>query len=183
MRKVYNTLVALIPAMYIGGMTAFLYIMPEDEVLFTVLLGIILLSIIFCIAYSVNSTQQDKKTLCVTNLWMICGNLILFVAEITWLIISSIQVHIATQNGGMEGGLGIFLLIIFYFPHWISYLICRITAAIHCNRALDGICSRGKAGVYTILHLFPVLDLIFAILVLRKVNRFQDFQQPPIETT
>lgn len=182
MRKVFNILVALIPAMYLGGMAAFLYIMPEDEVLFAVLAGTILLSMLLCIAYSVNSPQQDKKALCITNLWIIGGNLLLFLAEIIWLIVSSIQVHIATQNGGMEGGLGLFLLIIFYMPHWISYLICRITAAVHCCRALRGICSSGQAGIYAILHIIPVLDIVSASLVLKRVKTFQCSQQPPIET-
>ena len=117
-----------------------------------------------------------------TNLWVIGGNLLLYTAEIIWLIVQAIDVLKQAQNGAMEGGLGIFLLIVLYLPHWINYLVCRIVAAVQCCRGLKGICSSGKAGIYAILHIFPVLDIISAILVLRKVKTFQRNQQPPIET-
>ena len=182
MQKVFGILTALIPAFYAGGMVLFLYLMPEDEVLFAVLGGIILLSLIFCIGYGAASQKADSLYLARMNLWIIGGQMLLFTAEITWLIIAAIQVHIATQQGGMEGGLGIFLLIILYMPSWISYLICRFTAAVCCFDALkDKVISRSRT-LHTLLHLFPVLDLISAILVYRTVKRFQFCQQPTIET-
>ena len=181
MRRMFAILVSLIPAIYVAAMAVFLFIMPEDEVLFAVLGGIIVVSILGCIGYSVTSAKSSKQSIAVTNLWIIGGNLLLFAAEITWLVISYIQVRIAEQNGGMEGGLGIFLLIIFYLPHWISYLICRCTAAIGCHRSLIDVTGNTAKTLHILLHLIPVFDLISAIWVLLRVKRFHCFQQPPIE--
>lgn len=181
MKKLFAVLYALIPVFYAAGMLVFLYIMPEDEVLFAVLGGIIVLSFVFCIVYSILSTNAQRQFLVLTNIWSIGCNLLLFAAEITWLVISYIQVCIAEQNGAMEGGLGIVLLIVFFMPHWISYLICRITASINCGRALKGISSTSASLFHMILHLFPITDLISAVWVLHRVNRFQHCQQPPIE--
>ena len=181
MKKLFAVLYVLIPVFYAAGMLACLYSMPEDEVLFTLLGGIIVLSFVSCIAYSILSANAKRQFLAITNIGSISCNLLLFAAEITWLVISYIQVRIAEQNGGMEGGLGIVLLIVIYMPHWISYLICRITASINCSRALKGISSSSASIIHSILHLFPITDLISAVLVLQRVNRFQHCQQPPIE--
>jgi hypothetical protein len=182
MRKVFNVLIASIPLLYIAAVIAMVYIMPENDALFLILGGVFLLSIVFCIGYSVNNKDSDPVTIATTNLWVIGGNLLLFAAEIIWLIMQAIDVQIQTQNGAMEGGLGIFLLIILYLPHWINYFICRLTAAVHCCRALHGICTSGQSGIYAVLHIFPVLDIISAIIVLRKVKDSHHCQQPPIET-
>lgn len=181
MKKLFAVLVSLIPAIYAAGMVLFLFIMPEDEVLFTVLGGIVLLSIVFCTVHSILSTKADRKFLALSNVWSVGGNLLLVIAEFVWLIVSYIQVRIAEQNGGMEGGLGIVLLIVFFMPHWISYLICRLTAAIGCERALHGMIGNGWKTFLTLCHIIPVLDLICAIVVLHKVKRFHSCQQPPIE--
>lgn len=182
MKKLFGILTALIPAIYAGGMALFLLLMPEDEVLFAVLGGTVLLSLVFCVGYGITSSKAQPQFLARMNLWIISGNLALYIAEITWLIVSAIQVHIATQQGGMEGGLGTFLLIIFYIPSWISYLVCRCTAAMCCNEALKGATGNASRTIHTILHLFPVLDLCSAIWVYRKVKHCHTFQQPTIET-
>jgi hypothetical protein len=156
--------------------------MPEDEVLFLVLGGTVLLSLAFCIGYGTSTQKADSLYLVKMNLLIISGNLILFTAEIIWLIVSSIQVHIATQQGAMEGGLGIFLQIILYLPSWISYLICRFTAASCCFDALKGTVESGTRTLHTIAHLFPVLDMVSAIWVYSKVKHFQTIQQPTIES-
>lgn len=181
MKKLFAILFSLIPAIYAVGVAVFLYLMPEDEVLFAVLGGIVVLSIVFAIGHCSLSKNAERKFLASINVWGIVGNLLLFADEVTWWIYSYVQVRIAEQNGGMEGGLGLFLLIIVYMPHWISYLICRITAAINCQRILDGICSSAVRSAHTLLHIFPITDLISAIWVLCKVNAWKRFQQPPIE--
>ena len=181
MKKLFAILFTLIPVIYAAGIAVFLYLMPEDEVLFAALGGIVVLSLIFAICHCVQSKNTDRKFLAVTNVWCISGNLLLFAAEVIWWIYSYVQVRIAEQNGGMEGGLGLFLLIIFYVPHWISYLICRVAAAINCKRALEGIGSSTIRIFHTLLHLLPIADLISAICVLCKVKACQRFQQPPIE--
>lgn len=182
MKKVFGILTALIPVIYVFGMVLFLYLMPEDEVLLLVLGGTVLLSLTFCIGYGTSSQKADSLYLAQMNLWIIGGNLVLFAAEIIWLVVSSIQVHIATQQGGMEGGLGIFLLIILYLPSWISYLICRFTAAACCFDALKEKAGNSARTLHTTLHLFPLLDMISAIWVYRKVKHFQTIQKPTIET-
>lgn len=176
MKKLFAVLVTLIPALYVAGMALFLYIMPEDEVLFAVLGGTVVLSIVLCAFYSVYSKSADKQSLAVTNIWIVAGNLLLFAAELIWLIIQTVRVNIGAQNGELEGGLGIFLLIIFYLPHWISYFVCRCTAAICCQRALRGITGSTTKTIHVLLHLFPVLDLCSAIWVLWKVKHCQSFQ-------
>ena len=181
MKKLFAILVALIPAIYIGAMALFLYIMPEDEVLFAVLAGILLMGALCNCIYCIVSAKADRRFLAVNNIWILGSNLLLYIVEMVWLIVSTIQVRIAEQNGGMEGGLGVFLLILFYTPHWVSYLITRIFSSVNCMRALKGISREGVRILHMFLHFFPITDLISAIWVLFKVNRSHCFQQPPIE--
>ena len=85
------------------------------------------------------------------------------------------------MNGGMEGGLGLALLILLYLPHWSNYLVVRIVGAVSTARTLKGISGENTRMAHTFLQLIPAADLLSAIWVLRKVNAFQACQQPPIE--
>ena len=181
MKKLFAILFALIPAIYAAGTAVFLYLMPEDEVLFAVLGGVVLLSILFAVGHCVHGGKADRNFLAITNVWSIGGHFLLFAAELAWWFYSYVQVRIAEQNGGIEGGLGLLLLIVLYMPHWISYLISRITAAVNCRRILRGISSSTVQALHTFLHLLPITDLANTIWVLCKVKACQRFHQPPIE--
>lgn len=181
MKKLFTVLTVLLPLAYVLGMIVFLYISPEDEVLFAVLGGITLLGLVICTVFSVITSKADRKFLAVTDIWILAVNLVLYVAEAVWWLVAYVQVRIGEQNGAMEGGLALVLLIFFYTPHWITYLFSRICASINCERVLKDVCGNGVKTFHIILHFFPFTDLISAIWVLRRVNQFQHCQQPPIE--
>ena len=182
MKKVSGVLTALLPVIYAVCIGCFILIDPDDEILLAFIGIFILFSIAVCIAYASLGRPADSHFLAKMNPWISGTNLRLFIAEIVFLIVYTIQVHIAAQQGAMEGGLGIFALIIFFQPSWISYLICRFTAAACCFDALKEKAGNSARTLHTTLHLFPVLDMISAIWVYRKVKHFQTIQQPTIET-
>lgn len=182
MKRFFGILTALLPALFAAGIGLLFLWSPDDSVVFAFLGGYLLWSLICSIAYATASHKTDSVYLAKLNLWIIGGQLFLFAAEIVWLIITAIDVHIATQQGAMEGGLAIFLLIVFYLPSWLSYLFCRFAAAIGVWDALKETCSASSRMTHTILHIFPVSDLISAIMVYRTVKHCQTFQQPTIET-
>jgi hypothetical protein len=182
MKKVSGILTALLPVIYAVCIGCFILIDPDDEILLSFIGIFILFSIAVCIAYASLGRPADSHFLAKMNLWIIGTNLLLFIAEIVFLIVYTIQVQIAAQQGAMEGGLGIFALIIFFLPSWISYLICRFTAAVCCFDALKGTVKSGTRTMHTVAHLLPVLDMISAILVYIHVKHCQAIQKPTIET-
>ena len=143
----------------------------------------LLIGFLLPVLFSVATAAADKKFLAICNLWFYAGNLLLFAYEIVLWCIRYQEERIAAQNGAMEGGLGLALLIVIaYMPHWIIYLCVRMAGAISCARSLRGTGGTQGNAVLTGMQLFPFTDLISAILVLRKANRFLSCQQPPIET-
>ena len=182
MKKLFGILTALLPAIYAGSIGLLILIDPDDEVLVAFIGIFILFSIAVCIAYASPGRTADSQLLAKINLWIMGTNLMLFIAEIVFLIVYTIQVQIEAQQGAMEGGLGIFALIIFFLPSWLSYLFCRFTAAA----CLQDVWTNHDSGTVRILHFFlhliPVLDFCSAFWVYRHVKRCQTFQQPTIET-
>lgn len=171
MKKLFATLVVLLPVFYVAGMILFLYISPDDEVLFTALGGFLVLGLIINCVFCAVSAKADRKFLSVCNIGCLATNLMLYIAEIVYLLICTEAVRIAEQNGGMEGGLGIALLIVVYMPHWFVYLFTRILTAVNCERALKGVCTTPVKTFLTILHLFPMFDILSAAWVLHKVRK------------
>ena len=181
MKKVFAVLTALIPAVYLIGLGISASVGAEDAALFALLGVKLILGFLLPVWYAVITANADKKFLAVCNLWFYGGNLFLFAIEIALWIHSYIENRIAAQNGAMEGGLLLFLLILVYLPHWANYLVVRIVGSVSTGRILSGICEKRCRLIHMDLQLLPVADLISAILVLRKVNAFQACQQPPIE--
>lgn len=181
MKKLLAVLTALIPAVYLIGLGISASVGAEDAALFALLGVMLILGFLLPVWYAVITANADKKFLAVCNLWFYGGNLLLFALEIALWIHSYIENRIAAQNGAMEGGLLLFLLILVYLPHWANYLVVRIVGSVSTGRILSGICEKRCRLIHMDLQLIPVADLISAILVLRKVNAFQASQQSPIE--
>lgn len=181
-KKVFGALTALLPVIYAGSIGLLILIDPDDKMLFAFIGIYILFSIAVCIAYASLGRRADSQFLAKMNLWIIGTNLMLFIAEIVFLIVYTVQVQIATQQGAMEGGLGIFALIIFFLPSWLSYLFCRFTtASCFQDVQLENVSGTART-IHFFLHLIPVLDFCSVIWVYRHVKRCQSFQQPTIET-
>lgn len=181
MKKTFAILTALLPAIYAVGLQISAASGAEDGALFTLLGMILLFGFLFPIWFAVLSAKADKKFLATCNLWFYGGNLLLLACEIALWIIRFHENKIAEMNGGMEGGLGLALLILLYLPHWSNYLVVRIVGAISTARTLKGVSGENTRMAHTFLQLIPAADLLSAIWVLRKVNAFQACQQPPIE--
>ena len=181
MKKLFAVLTALLPAVYMISMAWCAVLGAEDGNLFAVLGILLLIGFLFPIWFAVLTSKADKKFLAVCNLWFYGGNLFLFAVEIALFIHRLVENQNAAQNGAMEGGLVLVLLFILYLTHWINYLVVRIVGAISTSRILEGVGVAGHGASYSIWQLFPVADVISAVLVLRKVNAFQACQQPPIE--
>ena len=181
MKKVFAVLTALLPAVYLVSIGLSAVYGAEDKALFTILGLLLVIGFLLPVWFAFLAANADKKFLAVCNLWFYGGNLFLFATEIALWIHSYIENRIAAQNGAMEGGLVLFLLILLYLPHWANYLVVRIVGSVSTGRILSGICEKRCRLIHMDLQLLPVADLISAILVLRKVNAFQTSQQSPIE--
>ena len=182
MKKLFAILTALTPAFYILTLVTLYQVDAKDGFTIFSILATIVLTLIICKIYASFRHKAENLFLAKMNLWIIGSNLLIFLAQIVIMIIVIIDVRIAAQEGAMEGGLGIVLYYFLFLPSRINYLICRITAALCARRALDETLYSHRKGLHSILHLFPVLDLISAIWVYRKVKHCQGFQQPTIET-
>lgn len=183
MKKTLAILTALLPAIYAGALHISFLLRMDDDILFVILGVFAVIGFLFPMWFAVTAAKADKKFLAVSNIWFYAGNLLLFAYEIVLWCIRYQEERIAAQNGAIEGGLGLALLIIIaYMPHWIIYLCVRVAGAISCARSLRGTGGPQSNAVLTGMQLFPVTDLISAGLVLRKVNCFLSCQQPPIET-
>ena len=171
MKKTATVLVALMPVVYCLIIQAANLLHLEDE-LFLGALGIYtLLGILLAIIYDRTCYRCDKLFLAANNLWFYAGNFALFIAEIVLWCIRLEETRIAEQNGAMEGGLGLVLLILVYLPHWISYLATRIAGAATCARILKGLCSPTAVLCHVILQLLPGTDSISSIWVYQKVKQ------------
>ena len=182
MKKTLAILTALLPAVYAASVEISAFFRVEDEALFTIFGILLLIGFLIPVWFATITAKADKKFLAACNLWFYGGNLLLLACEIVLWIIRYQEVRIAEQNGGMEGGLGLALLILLYLPHWSNYLVVRIVGAISTARTLKGVSGENTRMAHTFLQLIPVVDLVSAIWVLRKVKAFQACQQPPIET-
>ena len=181
MKKLFAVLTALLPAIYAASVEISAFLRVEDEALFTIFGILLLIGFLIPVWFAVLTAKADKKFLAVCNLWFYGGNLLLLACEIALWIIRFHENKIAEMNGGMEGGLGLALLILLYLPHWSNYLVVRIVGAISTARTLKGISGENTRMAHTFLQLIPAADLLSAIWVLRKVKAFQACQQPPIE--
>lgn len=171
MKKLLAILTALLPVIYVITMQIVSQVQMGDDGFFAVLGIYLLIGLMFPILFSIASTKACKRFLAISNVWIYCANLALMIAEIVFWLIRFEENRIAEQNGAMEGGLGLVLLILFvYMPHWLSYLISRIVGAIHCERTLKGICGGGARALLTLFQLLPVTDLLSALWVYRKVR-------------
>lgn len=182
MKKLFGILTALVPSFYILTIVLLMHIGTEDEVTIATIVGIVLLALIFCAMYGAFRHKADSLFLARMNLWIIGGNLLVFLGQVVIMIITIIDVRIAEQQGAMEGGLAIVALWILFLPIRINYFFCRVTAALCASRALDNTLYDRYKALHLILHLIPVLDMISAIWVYIKVKYCQNFQQPTIET-
>lgn len=172
MKKLSATLVALLPLIYISAMACMHTIRISDEVFFGILGVYTLLGFLFPTLFSILNAKAERSFLTVCNVWFYAGNLALFVAQTVHWFIQLEEVRIAEQNGAMEGGLGLFLTVIFlYLPHWLSYLFTRIAGSVSCSRALKGICRQEVRIMHTVLQLFVLTDLLSAIWVYCKCRR------------
>jgi hypothetical protein len=182
MKKALAILTALLPVIYAISMQLSVFLIKGDEALFAMLGIFLLIGFLLPVSFSIATAAADKRFLAICNLWFYAGNLLLFAYEIVLWCIRYHEEQIAAQNGAMEGGLGLALLIIIaYMPHWIIYLCVRVAGAISCARSLRGTDGTQGNAVLTGMQLFPITDLISSILVLRKVKAFQACQQSPIE--
>lgn len=182
MKRISATVTAALPLVYAAAVLAMFVFRAGDDTLFSMLGGFLLLGAVANICYCVTASKADAHFIAVSNLRCLIDNLIIHIGQIIWLVIYTVNTMEAEKNGAMEGGLGVFLLMLLFIPHWLTYLMTRIACAVLCNRALKSVyCSSGVRTLHVILHLLPIADCISAGWVLRTVNGCHSFQQPPIE--
>ena len=168
MKKAFLILLPLLPLIYVLSIAGLFFLDSNDEQLFAVLGCYIFLSLVLTICGCTRTKNTPFIMLARSNVWAAVSNLILFLAEGVYWIISLNQIKIAEANGAMEGGLMLLLLILLYLPHWISYLLTRIAGAVNCVRILR---SDSNYMLHALMHLLPVTDLISAIIVLYQVKK------------
>lgn len=170
MKKTVTILTGLLPVIYAGMIGLLIFVNPQDEMLFALMGLYTLLGLVAPIMFSAVTTKAERTFLAVSNVWFYGVNLLFFLAEIIFWLVRLEQNRIAEQNGAMEGGLGLVLLILIYLPHWISYLVTRLAGSVSCERSLRGICGESVKALHIILQLFPGADLISAVWVLRRAK-------------
>lgn len=163
MKKTVTILTGLLPFIY-GGMIGLLMLADADDEMLFALIGIYtLIGIVLPLLFSYLTAKAERKFLAVCNVWFYSSNFAFFLVERIFWLVRLEQNRIAAQNGAMEGGLGLVLLILLYLPHWLSYLVTRLAGAVSCERSLRGNCSGGVRGVNALLQLVPGIDLVSAI--------------------
>lgn len=170
MKKTVTILTGLLPVIYAGMLGLMVLVNPQDELMFALMGLYALLGLVAPLVFSAVTANGERRFLAVSNVWFYSANLLFFLAEIIFWLVRAEQNRIAEQNGAIEGGLGLVLLILIYLPHWISYLVTRLAGAVSCERSLRGICSDGVKALHAILQLFPGADLISALWVLRRIK-------------
>lgn len=171
MRKAVTILTGLLPVIYAGMIGLMICFDLGDEALFAVMGIYTLLGLVLPIALSALTVKAEPEFLASGNIWCYSINLVLFLAEVIFWLVRAEQNRIAEQNGAMEGGLGLVLLILVYLPHWVSYLATRLAGAISCARSLHGSSRAGIKALHIILQLFPGTDLISALWVQRSIKK------------
>lgn len=179
MKKMFAPLIALLPLLYIAIIGIFLVIGPSDSVLFFFMCAYLLLTVLFTICFYCRLGKYRPKELAVYSLLFSAGNLLLLLVEVIYWIIKEAEIQQQAQTGATEGSLLLLVLLFLCLPHWSSYCIVRIAGMLCCNRSLDDMCSGGTKLAHTMLHFFPVADLISSIWVLIKVNSQQKAHQIP----
>ena len=180
MKTATKWLMILLPVLYCVGMQSMVVLDASYEFLFGFLGGYLLLGLIATVLYSVLTRLDSPASAVKANIWILASNLLVFACCLILLTVRFIENRIAEENGAMEGGLLIFLLIVVFLPHWLTYLMARIAGAVCCSKKWPGRKVHGE--LLGVLSLIPVADLIIAIILLRKVNPSQRCQQPPIAT-
>lgn len=143
----------------------------SDKVLFAFLGLYMLIGLAVCTMHFTVTLQCEPKEIVMWNTWFLTSNLLVYAVSVVILIVRIIENRIAEENGAWEGGLGIFLLILLCLPHWITYGLSRISAAVGCSRASKIGFNSAIQILLTILHLFPFTDLIAAVILCRKWKR------------
>ena len=165
MKKILSAIAALLPVIYIVSLFVLFLMDATDKPLLLFLVCYCIFAAIVLIVFGFITAGADRKFLANTNILLYAGNLSLFVLEIIFWIIRLEENRIAAENGAMGGGLGLFLLVLLYLPHWFSYLLTHVAGAINCLRILHGRRRGIVCALHAILQLFPVTDLISACWV------------------
>lgn len=169
MKKIFAPIVALLPIVYLLSPVTCLLIDSSDSILLGSYGVYLLLTLVSVVLFILFRKAHSAKKLAIYNIVFSAGNLAVLVAQLVYWIISVEKVHQQTQDGGMCAGLLLVVLIILYFPHWISYSLVRIGSMFTCFRSLNGICPMGIKILHTIMHFLPLADLISSIIVLCKI--------------
>ena len=171
MQKILSNVFAAMPLIYTASLLSFTQLDITDEQLFLFLAVYILAALLLAILYAASSANVPVDQTARSSIWHYSTNLAVWVAEIVFWCIRYVQDRIATQNGAMEGGLGLVLLIVIFLPHWLSYLFTRIAGAVCCARILRKEHTPETVTLHILLQLFPVTDLVSSIWVYRKVKQ------------
>ena len=171
MKKTVAILTGLLPFFYAGMIVLLILVNSDDKMLFA-LMGIYsLMGLLLPLLFNALTTKAARKFLARCNVWFYGGNFAFFLAECIFWLVRLEQNRIAEQNGAIEGGLGLVLLILIYLPHWLSYMFTRIAGAVGCARVLQDKSSPSVRICHILLQMIPITDLISAIWVLHHVKK------------
>ena len=159
MSKVTPVLAAAFPYVFFAGFGCMLlFDSVSDGVLLGFLAVYFALGVILSVLYAVFA---DARSNFAVKLAAIPGDLFVIV----YFVIRCIEVEQATQNGAIEGGLGIIVLIILSIPYLLCRVMSMVSAAIACGRRVHG-----SDHIYTVLHVLPIFDIIVAAIVRKRIQ-------------
>lgn len=174
MKRIVLILLALLPIIHIFSIAALIFLDADDLQTFAVFGCYTILSVTLCVLSCTITKKTPPLLLARHHLWATITNLSLLVCEVIYWIITMIQIRIGESIGAMGGGLALLILIIICLPHWISYLLTRIADAVNCTRILRHNSTEADHFLHAIMRLFPVADLISAIIVLRQLKKAEN---------
>ncbi|MGN0999020.1 MAG: hypothetical protein ACI4PO_05660 [Faecousia sp.] len=159
MRKAMPVLSALLPYIYFLGFGCMLLLdIDSDAVLLGFLAVYFVLGILVSALYAVFA---DARSNFAVKLAAIPGDLFV----IAYFVIRCMETEQATQNGAIEGGLGIIVLIILSIPYLLCRVMTMISSAVACGRRVHG-----SDHIYTVLHVLPIFDIIGAAIVRKRIQ-------------
>lgn len=171
MKKILSFFTAFLPLIYVAAVFLLFLVDSTDELLLAVMIIYIAVALLLHALFLYHAAKAPPRFLAISNLCLYSGNFLLLLVEIIYWLVYYHQTQIAAQNGAMGGGLGLFLLILLYLPHWATYLLTHIVGASCCRITLKGKYSQGTQICHIIMQLLPITDLTSAIWVLLQLNK------------
>lgn len=171
MLNLFFVLMMACPYVYFAGIVFFAFFdFDSDGLLLGFFLLYIVAAIVITVCYGVTAKGKPLG-LASRNLWSklvaIPGDL----AVLAFVVIRCGENAQAAAEGAMGVGLSVFVLFLFLTPYLIARGSAMLSQLAVCRRIISASHDQPKGYGYVLLHLLPVVDVVSAFAVYRKLHR------------